>query len=250
LKIAAKADPSIMLVLADYDNIDPLIRARGMGYIIERVVSSISQIGIAVQPRIDVRLYGGWFDGSRLSKVGQSISSEIRGLSQKRFTLPWSGEVAPVSVVTNSQLALGLEAAQQLPLHHTFRRRSFQGRLYFQNSNRHLCHVPACPLDLVDQFITNQRCPEIGCSARQEDVLFRNEQKLVDTMLVSDLIYWASRPNHPILAVLSSDDDMWPGIRTAIAFGHPIIQIHTSPSPSHSSYVGRLGNEAYIQTNI
>ena len=69
-------------------------------------------------------------------------------------------------------------------------------------------------------------------------------------MLVSDLIFWACQPNHPILAVLSSDDDMWPGIRTAIAFAKPIIQIHTSRSPHHASYVSRLSTQSYLQTNL
>lgn len=239
-----------MLVFADYDNIDELSKARGIAHIVERVVLSVSGLGIAAQPRIDVRLYGGWFDGTRLSKTAQSIAVEIRAVNSMTLTIPWAGQAAPVTVIANAHIAQSLVAADQVPLQHTFRRRPYKGRLSFQNSQRHQCKGSFCPLDIVDRFLTNQRCTEAGCTVKQESVLYRWEQKLVDTMLIADLIYWASRPQHPMLAVLSSDDDMWPGIRTAIAFGQPIIQLHTLQSPLHPSYVGRLGNQSYLQTTF
>jgi hypothetical protein len=239
-----------MIVFADYDNIDRIAKARGLEYIIDRVVSSISNLPIAVQPRIDVQLYGGWFYGTQLSKAGQVVSAELSGTFPKRIMLPWTGQAAPVNIVVNSHIARSLAACQQLPLHHTFRRRPFSGRLYFKRPTAQQCHIAPCPLDIVERFISGQRCPENGCTVEQDQVLERCEQKLVDTMLVSDLIFWASRPNHPILAVFSSDDDMWPGIRTALSFAQPIIQIHTSRSPQHTAYVNRLSPQSYLQTTF
>lgn len=239
-----------MIVFVDYDNIDRLTRSRGLEYIVGRILASVSKLPISVQPRIDVRLYGGWFHGSQLSKSGQAVSAQISGAFPKRYTLPWANQPTPVNVVANSQIARGLAACEQLPIYRTFRRRPFSGRLYFNRQGMPQCNAASCPLSAVEQFITNQGCIESGCTVQQQHVLERCEQKLVDTMLVSDLIFWASRGNRPMLAVLSSDDDMWPGIRTAIAFSQPIIQIHTIKSPQHAGYVNRLSPQAYLQTSL
>lgn len=240
-----------MIVFADYDNIDRLTRDRGIDHIFQRIVTAVSTLPISPQPRIDVRFYGGWFIGQNLSKAGQAISADIAGVAPKRFVARWTGQPKAMDVLANGQIVRGLAACEQLPIHHTFRRRPFSGRLHFVRPNTQHCQsAMACPLSIVEQFVSNQRCPTRGCTVEQHHVIEKNEQKLVDTMIVADLIYWASRSNHPPLAVLSSDDDMWPGIRTAIAFGHPIIQIHTGKSPQHAGYVNRLNAQAYLQTQL
>jgi len=236
-----------MIVFADYDNIDQLARSRGLEYISHRILCAIGRLPVPLQPRIDVRLYGGWFAGSNLSKSGQAVSAQLTGAFPKRYTVPWHGQTAPVNVLVGVEIARSLAANQQAPLHHTFRRRPFSGKLYFRRPSTS-CTATTCPLDVLDTFLSDQCCPTTGCPVEQHHVLDRCEQKLVDTMLVSDLIFWASRPNHPILSILSSDDDMWPGIRTAITFAQPIIQIHTAPSPQHSNYTGRLTAQSYLQT--
>ena len=66
----------------------------------------------------------------------------------------------------------------------------------------------------------------MGCSTALGDLVKRNEQKLVDTLITADLIYLASR--HPdVIVIVSSDDDMWPGIRSALALGASVVHIQT-----------------------
>jgi len=239
-----------MIIFADYDNIDALAKGRGLEHIILKTITAISGLRVAPQPRIDIRFYGGWFYGTQLSRLGQELSSEIGRTFPKPLTLPWTGQPKPITVLVNAHIARSLTASEQQPLHHTFRRRPFSGRLYFRRPIPAQCPTTSCPLDVVEQFLATQKCPEARCAITQSDILDRCEQKLVDTMLVSDLIFWSSRPNHPLLAVLSSDDDMWPGIRTAMAISRPIIQIHTSRSPQHQTYVNRLDQNSYLQANF
>lgn len=239
-----------MLVFADYDNIDVPTKRRGLEHIADRIVRAVSQLPIQPQPKIDVRLYGGWFVGPYLSKMGQDLSVEVSDIFPKVLSTPWNGKRERQPVIINFHIARSLTACEQVPLHHTFRRRAFGGKLHFSRRATTVCADEDCPLIVIEKFLSQQSCPTSGCMVKQIDVIERHEQKLVDTMLVSDLIYWAGRQNHPLLAVLSSDDDMWPGIRTSIALTRPIIQLHTERSRQHSNYSVNLGQEAYIQTDL
>jgi hypothetical protein len=67
------------------------------------------------------------------------------------------------------------------------------------------------------------------------DLLSRPEQKMVDTLLVTDLVY-LSLTEKSAIAVISNDDDMWPGIRQALLNGSTIIHVHPIPgraTPTH-----------------
>ena len=60
-------------------------------------------------------------------------------------------------------------------------------------------------------------------------------QKLVDTMLTADLIQ-VSRPAATHIAVVTSDDDLWPGIYTALSQGATVHHVRPSPSPESKYY--------------
>ena len=55
----------------------------------------------------------------------------------------------------------------------------------------------------------------------------REEQKLVDSMLLIDLVHLAQTTTDP-LVVVSADDDLWPGIRFVLL--HRTRVIHVIPS--------------------
>ena len=55
-------------------------------------------------------------------------------------------------------------------------------------------------------------------------VLQRAEQKLVDSMMVVDLLHLAEVTPEP-LVVVSADDDLWPGIRFALLRGTRVIHV-------------------------
>jgi hypothetical protein len=88
----------------------------------------------------------------------------------------------------------------------------------------------------VADFINNKKCSESGCTVTPK-VLFRTvgEQKLVDTMLVADAIH-LSHQGERMLAIVTSDDDVWPGIISARVIGTHVIHVRTGMSSSHASY--------------
>ena len=56
---------------------------------------------------------------------------------------------------------------------------------------------------------------------------------MVDTMMVADIIYIANRGDES-LAVVTSDDDVWPGILSAMIAGVRVL--HLQPKPSSRAW--------------
>jgi hypothetical protein len=78
------------------------------------------------------------------------------------------------------------------------------------------------------------KCPNSMCPFTLQDFLSKPTQKLVDSMIVCDLLL-VSNSNARVV-VVSSDDDLWPGIYTALGCGCQIIRIRTSTKPTQITY--------------
>ena len=57
------------------------------------------------------------------------------------------------------------------------------------------------------------------------DLVYRNEQKVVDTMLTCDLIY-APQQGFDHIVLVSADDDFIPPVRTLLLRGSTITRVH------------------------
>ncbi|MBK7374299.1 MAG: hypothetical protein IPJ02_01610 [Chitinophagaceae bacterium] len=66
-------------------------------------------------------------------------------------------------------------------------------------------------------------------------------------MLTSDLIYAAYQNSN--VGIVSSDDDFWPGILTALDTGVKVTQIHTKGQYINPFYL-RTANSNYIQKQL
>jgi hypothetical protein len=239
-----------MHVLVDYDNIDPRHRSRGSSHIIYRIAESLGRLAIPPPRHLVFRFYGGWFYGDKVTSSGQRVSAELQHCGVIRMRVTWGDKQTPVEMLASGTIVRSLAVMDQAPIYHTLRKRPFVGNVTF-SAHIDCQNSTDCPLAPLEQFFRLKKCPSAGCEVKQESVLSRSEQKLVDTMLVSDLIYFASRANDELVAVVSSDDDMWPGIRTAMAFRQPIIQVHTWPrSTPHIFYTQRISDRTFLQTSI
>ncbi len=68
-------------------------------------------------------------------------------------------------------------------------------------------------------------------------------------MLAAD-VFFDVYSNERQIAVVSSDDDLWPAIRTALQFGVRVVHIHTeSGYATRQSYV-RGQSAGYVQVNL
>jgi len=211
-----------MIILIDYDNVNDSERNKGLRNLMERIILKLSSNNILNTLRIKVRLYGGWYESNVLSRKGQYLITEIKSNFPDTIkTLDGK------KVIINVELASSLEIEPNIFLYHTYRSNqvTFYGYRCQDPINAGCCE-PQCPLKYVFEFINNKKCPNNNCAIKPQDIISKNEQKLVDTMFITDIIYHSNIKQYSI-CIVSSDDDLWPGIRTAILSGAEVIHLHT-----------------------
>jgi hypothetical protein len=229
------------LILVDYDNIEDYDRRVGLHYVIEKIVTKISPSEVPGK-HILVRLYGGWYENNRLTTLAQTLATQIAGIFPTVLVL----SDRTTQIIVNVEMAYSLISQPNKHLFHTFRRRTMPSGLGCYNPSTLSCSDKNCPLLTTYDFFKKDMCG-LCKKIKPHDLFFKNEQKLVDTMLTSDLIF-SAKTNNPI-AIVSSDDDFWPGILTALAYGISVTQIHTKGQGTNSYYLG-MATRNYIQRNL
>lgn len=207
-----------MKVLVDYDNLSREASGKGLVYLADRILGRILPIA-GPKPAVSFRLYGGWDRNNRMTKVGQELSVEIQS------AFPRTLRFAENPVILKMQLAQALEALPGKSLPNTLREEPMR-KLKCQIPSRTTCRNTSCPIDPMASFLNHGRCQIDGCIAEPKMLLSRSEQKLVDTMIVADMIYLASQ-GEECIGLVSSDDDMWPGILSVLNLGVNLIHIQT-----------------------
>jgi hypothetical protein len=240
-----------MLVLVDYDNIPALERQRGVTYNVERIIRAIGVDVCARSRRARVRLYGGWFEGQRISRSAQTISARLQSDFPRQVAV--TGPTESVSVTTNAELAAALECDSSKTLTHTYRTKAPPENLRAAPIPFVGCHVPGgCPLAPMASFLAAGTCSQPGCGVTVETALFREQQKLVDTMLVADMIHFArlSASSQEPLVIVSTDDDIWPGIHTAVIYGAAVLHVHPVPGRATPPHYSALVGGTYRQLSL
>jgi hypothetical protein len=80
-------------------------------------------------------------------------------------------------------------------------------------------------MEAMYNFFQSGKCPQADCSYGVHDLVqSRGEQKLVDTMIVADLIH-LSHIGETDVAVVTADDDVWPGVITGMQAGTHVVHI-------------------------
>lgn len=97
-------------------------------------------------------------------------------------------------------------------------------------------------------------CAVAGCGSTVGDVLVRDEQKMVDTLLVADIALHTFATGASDLVVVSSDIDMWPGVLLAVQAGCHVTHIHTKSGWRTQGHLMRTLNRstgrAYRQLTV
>jgi hypothetical protein len=233
-----------MNVLVDYDNIPRDIKGRGLSYVTDRILNKIGYSVAKGFQRVRFRLYGGWYEHANVTRLAQSLKSEISATFPNRINLIDGANSH--SVIGNVELAMSLEIDPSKHLFNTYRRRRLPQGITCSHPTTINCIEPYCPIIPMHDFITNNACPVASCRVKPADFLHKDEQKLVDTMLTADIIHLAKIGVSPI-CIVTSDDDLWPGIQTAVSSGATVIHIHPIPGLSTPQHYHRLVGQAYSQ---
>jgi hypothetical protein len=230
-----------MHVLVDYDNIPNALRSSGPQYVADRICVALEQTVLATlvkSPRLDIRFYGGWYLGPNLSNAGQRLSAHV----QRAFPFIYrvASAPAPLPVTVSGDLAHALVVLPRRTLDHTFRQRPTSERIACSHPQAAGCARKPCPMEAMYDFFQSEKCPEAGCSLGIGDLIqSRGEQKLVDTMIVADLIH-LSHNGETEVAVVTADDDVWPGVITGMQAGTHVVHIwpkYQQASPRYLSGV-------------
>ena len=243
-----------MDVLVDYYNLSQQHRHRArqnrherlVDVVVDRIVSAIVPEHVQVdEERIDLRLYGGWYEDAKRTRDAQEIDDVLRA----SYPAAVAGEPGR-RIVVDVQLAYSLRCNPAHHLLHTLRSKVAPRGLDFLDPSTLGCKLPAgCPLRPGYDFFVRGRCPEQSCTVTGPLVIRRREQKLVDTMLASD-VFFNVHERVPRIAVVSSDDDLWPAISTALQFGVDVVHVHTEKGRTTKTDYLYGGGAQYVQVNL
>jgi hypothetical protein len=230
-----------MQILVDYDNIPDLIRRNGPRYVADRLCAALQRVAIDVlleDRRLDLRFYGGWYAGRTLSALGQLLAADLQ--ASFPFVLRFNPDNPDSAITVAGALAHSLIIVPKHTLYATFRQRPGLGKVVCADPSTLGCADPICPFRAVVTFFSSNRCSQNTCQVNVSALVSpRGEQKLVDTMLVADLIY-LSHSGESTATVVTSDDDVWPGVISAMQLGTRVIHITTKHHERHPPYVAGL----------
>ncbi len=223
------------VVLLDYFNIPAIQRRQGAERIVRAILDTLASTLLADDRlrMLRIRFYGGWYSRAALSKYGQDLLAQLNAIPMR-----WTVETdrGDLRLTVQAQLARSMLADPTHHVLHTLRRGTPPSHEVRPLPFRGCVNPGACPIAPVEELVVRKGCPLDSCPTPISAVFPRQKsQKLVDTMMVSDLIYLACTTRRPTV-VVSTDDDLWPGIRTALRFGLPVHHIHPGSRTTPAIY--------------
>jgi hypothetical protein len=236
-----------MEVLVDYNNLPRLDRSRGLIYVVDKIITSLGFAHLQSETRLSFRLYDGWYINRTPTRRAQAVSAEL--LSHFPVTRTVSDGAKTVTIIVNVELAYSLKIDPANHLWHTFRLRGYPRDLACHHPPSIGCTESACPLLPMHSLLTAQKCPSPGCGVIPDQLLYKNEQKLVDTMLAADLMFLHLQ-KEPKVALVSSDDDMWPAIKTVLDLGMTLIHVHTLSGHRTPAFYSRGPRPSYTELSL
>lgn len=238
-----------MYAIIDYNNIPPALRRHGLRYIAESIVLTLGAAVIENHRHLHLRLYDGWYKVQTLTQLAQTTSAEVQKDFPTTITVRSTNGQA-VRAVVAAEMAYSLHCDPGTHIWHTFRPRSGQANVTCNAPASAGCASSSCALSALPRFFSSQQCPNATCTLTTEDLIVRNEQKLVDSMMATDLMS-LHLSSHEELVVVSSDDDLWPSIRFLLHRGHKVFHIHTKPTrKTPPFYSQRIPASKYIQLHL
>ena len=237
-----------LLALVDFNNIARIIQNRGLIYISDRIIDRLAFNEISTFRRIRLRLYDGWYEHNSPTRKAQSIQTDIINNFPRRLNITNNGNTHSIVVIVEMAMSLIIDPTNHLVS--TYRPRGTPNDLRCYHPHILGCTNPSCPLidvhDFINYGMSNSQC----CNIISQDMIYRGEQKLVDSMVICDLIYLANDTDYNTVIIVSSDDDFWPGIKSAIFMGTNIIHIHTRNRSTPQFYAGNIIQARYSERII
>ena len=214
-----------LVMFVDYDNVERGLTRAGPVAFAKTLATLVPPDVLARHDSLVARLYGGWRMQGNLTTAAQRLVPDIRAGSPAMVGNSHVGFAA--------RTRLSVELADRpiwssRPLEETFVRnrelRAFRAR----ERGWAACTSPnACGLNQFISLSHRTTCATPGCLSCLADVFVRDEQKMVDTMIVADIAHQVLNGRATDIVVVSSDTDMWPGVLLAVQAKCRVTHVHT-----------------------
>jgi hypothetical protein len=230
----------------DYDNLNTDKKERGILALATKALLAHKMPTTDTTGRCDVRIYGGWYERTVLTRLAQELIAEIG--RDFPAVLPVRNENnLTVKLPVSAELARSLEAEPNHHIFNTFRQKSTPRTLKCSEPSSQGCSDAKCPLTCLPSLFEMEQCPQPGCSITLNQLLHRREQKLVDTMIACDMIH-ASRLRCDLVILISSDDDLLPAVRVSLLNGTPFVRLHPKNYFQFASFPS--GGAMFLESKI
>ena len=211
-------------ILVDYDNLIMSLSQTRLVDVANLILRKLPALNAHEPGLCEMRLYGGWYEMDSMTKKAQELSASIQNdfpiIANIRYE--YQGEV---KMKINASLALALNEDPSHHMFNTFRKKSASNNIRIKSQKEAGCSQNDCELLKIRKFMKSKKCPAASCSVASDDLIYRNEQKLVDTMLTCDLLH-AEKQGWDCIVLVSDDDDFIPPLRTLLLRGASVFRAH------------------------
>lgn len=230
----------MLSIFVDYDNLSGKQQADGLLSVIEKVISQLvisERVGLTSR-HSEVRVYGGWYEGDSMTAKGEELVARIGEEFPHTIRVPVND--SHFSIHVSATLATSMIVEPRKHLFSTFRRKQRPSNIRVLSKSAVGCVDQSCVLPLVKKTIEKGVCQGNGCSQNSTQVLYRNEQKLVDTMLSCDML--ATTGDTEVVILISGDDDFLPPLRVLALREQLVVRVHPKNVRENEYYPADLDN--------
>lgn len=204
------------VILIDFDNIyykknfSEEKLSLDFGYLVDSIVSLDKNI-----KTIEIRLYDGWRSNSRPTQKANSVFAIIGQVEAELFPIIYDMKKVFGSIsLVMSQYGFDYEWENTLAIKKGIHRLTIKN----QEPDENKCSENSlCPLQMISKASKGEvvECPVGLCENVNFNKLERNEQKMVDAMMGSDLFEYALDSSFSTVAIVSDDMDILPSLLLA-----------------------------------
>ena len=193
----------------------------------------------------EVRIYGGWYEEDQFTRQAQELFVQLQRDFPAVVRVPSAH--GSIAFSTTADLAVSLLQEPSTHLFRTYRRKEKASNIRVETPTSVGCCDNECVLPMVKHALKKGSCPKIGCSIIRTDLIYRHEQKIVDTMLTCDMVHATDR-EYSKLILVSDDDDFIPSLRTTVLKGKAAVRCNPKQGRGRGPLV--VGSVQIVETTI
>lgn len=214
-----------LTLFVDYDNLQATHTSAGPVNLGRMLVSLLPSSVLARYSSATVRLYGGWRSKANLTRLAQRLIPDIRQNSPAIFRVLHEGNTITLRLIIElADKPIGTSSPFEETLVFDRDLRKFRTKSFPWNN---CASAGNCGFSTFAATTHYSPCGNSSCAVRLGELFIRDEQKMVDTLIVADVAQRVHVAKANDIVMVSSDTDMWPGVLLALRAGCNVTHIHT-----------------------